>query len=226
MQELIEAGYVYIAKPPLYKLKQGKSERYIEKESELEEILLGDKLEQVRGHRPRRAAQFKLTETRWQRFARLLKQYEGWALGAARRVRPRRRARSSRSRGILDEQVADDRRRCVELLAREGLETASRTRPSSSTEDAERARRARGRDARPASRAPTASAARCSPPTSTASSSASTRSSSSWPARRRSRSRSATTPSEALSFEELRARGARRSPRRASSSSASRASAR
>ena len=45
MQELIEAGYVYIAKPPLYKLKQGRQERYIEKESELEEILLGDKFE-------------------------------------------------------------------------------------------------------------------------------------------------------------------------------------
>ena len=45
MQELIEAGYIYIAKPPLYKLKQGQQERYIEKDSELEEILLGDKLE-------------------------------------------------------------------------------------------------------------------------------------------------------------------------------------
>ena len=45
MQELIEAGYVYIAKPPLYKLKQGRNERYIEKESELEEILLSDKFE-------------------------------------------------------------------------------------------------------------------------------------------------------------------------------------
>src|SRR5439155_19912561 len=43
MQELIEAGYVYIANPPLYKLKQGSRERYVEKESELEEILLSDK---------------------------------------------------------------------------------------------------------------------------------------------------------------------------------------
>src|SRR5262245_45137507 len=45
MQELIEAGYVYIAKPPLYKLKHGRNERYVEKESELEEILLSDKFE-------------------------------------------------------------------------------------------------------------------------------------------------------------------------------------
>ena len=78
MQELIEAGYVYIAKPPLYKLKQGQQERYIEKDSELEEILLGDKLErfEVTDHA---GQQFRLTETRWQRYSRLLKQYEGWA---------------------------------------------------------------------------------------------------------------------------------------------------
>ena len=102
MQELIEAGYIYIAKPPLYKLKQGKQERYIEKESELEEILLGDKLERFEvadraGTRssssPRRAG----SATR-----RLLKQYEGWASRAARRVRPRRRR--------LPRGVADPRR--------------------------------------------------------------------------------------------------------------------
>ncbi|HXB15031.1 MAG TPA: DNA topoisomerase (ATP-hydrolyzing) subunit B [Solirubrobacteraceae bacterium] len=79
MKELIEEGYVYIAKPPLYKLKQGSRERYIEKDSELEEILLTDKWEKITVF-DRYAKQFKLTDTRWQRFTRLLKQYEGWAL--------------------------------------------------------------------------------------------------------------------------------------------------
>jgi DNA gyrase subunit B len=79
MQELIEAGYVYIAKPPLYKLKQGSRERYIERDSELEEILLADKWEKILLF-DRHGTQFKLTETRWQRFSRLLKQYEGWSL--------------------------------------------------------------------------------------------------------------------------------------------------
>jgi len=79
MKELIEEGYVYIAKPPLYKLKQGSRERYIEKDSELEEILLAEKWEKILVF-DRAGKQFKLTDSRWQRFTRLLKQYEGWAL--------------------------------------------------------------------------------------------------------------------------------------------------
>ena len=77
MPELIEAGYVYIAKPPLYKVRNGKQDIYVEKESELEEILLRDKLEQFElvdaNGKPR-----KLTEARWQRFNRRYKEYEGW----------------------------------------------------------------------------------------------------------------------------------------------------
>ncbi|MGH3025212.1 MAG: toprim domain-containing protein, partial [Gaiellaceae bacterium] len=78
MQPLIEAGYVYIAKPPLYRLTRGQKHRYIERDSELEEILLGDKFEkiEVTNHG---GEQFKLTDARWQRFSRLLKQYQGWA---------------------------------------------------------------------------------------------------------------------------------------------------
>jgi DNA gyrase subunit B len=78
MPELIEQGYVYLAKAPLYKMKNGKTDIYIEKESELEEMLLRDKLErmEVRG---RGGEEFKLTHARWLKYGRLLKQYEGWA---------------------------------------------------------------------------------------------------------------------------------------------------
>jgi DNA gyrase subunit B len=78
MQPLIEAGYVYIAKPPLYRLTRGQKHRYLERESELEDILLGDKFEKLEVV-DRSGAQFKLTEARWKRLTRLLKQYEGWA---------------------------------------------------------------------------------------------------------------------------------------------------
>jgi len=78
MKDLIEAGYVYIAKPPLYKIKSGRQDVYIEKESELEEILLRDKLEML-DVTDRDGRAFKLTHARWQKYGRLLKQYEGWA---------------------------------------------------------------------------------------------------------------------------------------------------
>jgi len=40
MRKLVEAGHVYIAQPPLYKLKRGKSERYVQTEDEMNEILI------------------------------------------------------------------------------------------------------------------------------------------------------------------------------------------
>ena len=78
LPDLIEAGYVYLAKAPLYKVKSGQRDIYIEKESELEELVLRDKLEKMEVF-DRSRQQFKLTHARWQKFVRLLKQYEGWA---------------------------------------------------------------------------------------------------------------------------------------------------
>ena len=83
MLELIEAGYVYIATPPLYRVKIGNQQIYVEKEIELEEILLRDKLEKIRVY-DASDKDIKLSKSKWQKLSRLLKQYEGWAhaLGA------------------------------------------------------------------------------------------------------------------------------------------------
>ncbi|MDX1648362.1 MAG: DNA topoisomerase (ATP-hydrolyzing) subunit B [Myxococcota bacterium] len=45
MTPLIERGYIYIAQPPLFKVKRGRSERYVKDEAELERYLLDQALE-------------------------------------------------------------------------------------------------------------------------------------------------------------------------------------
>jgi DNA gyrase subunit B len=77
MPELISAGYVYIAKPPLYRVKQGNQETYLERESELEELLLRDKLEEFE-LTDATGEKRKLTASRWQAYIRRSKEYEGW----------------------------------------------------------------------------------------------------------------------------------------------------
>jgi DNA gyrase subunit B len=77
MPELISQGYVYIAKPPLYRVKQGNQETYLERESELEELLLRDKLEQFELTDASGESR-KLTPSRWQAYIRRSKEYEGW----------------------------------------------------------------------------------------------------------------------------------------------------
>jgi len=47
MPEVIEKGYLYIAQPPLYKVKKGQKERYLKNEQELSEYLLSSALEGV-----------------------------------------------------------------------------------------------------------------------------------------------------------------------------------
>src|SRR4051812_35797179 len=122
MHELIEAGYVYIAKPPLYKLKQGSNERYIEKDNELEDILLADKFEKFNVF-DKHGTQFKLTEARWQRYGRLLKQYEGWA-SALRADHGHDCVNFLEESSLLNEQIVDDGAALTQF-ERKGLEGES-----------------------------------------------------------------------------------------------------
>ncbi len=78
MPELIDAGYVYIAKPPLYRVKQGNQVAYLERDSELEDVLLRDKLEDFQ-LLDANGKKTKLTASRWQAYIRRSKEYEGWA---------------------------------------------------------------------------------------------------------------------------------------------------
>ncbi|MHB9112210.1 MAG: DNA topoisomerase (ATP-hydrolyzing) subunit B [Thermoleophilia bacterium] len=81
MKEMIDAGYVYIAQPPLFRIKQGGQEIYVDKESQLEELLLRDKLEliAVLGNGNGKAGgKTALSQAKYQRFQRLHKEYEGW----------------------------------------------------------------------------------------------------------------------------------------------------
>ncbi|PID66485.1 MAG: DNA topoisomerase (ATP-hydrolyzing) subunit B [Gammaproteobacteria bacterium] len=48
MRELVEAGYVYIAQPPLYRFAKGKQVRYLKDDKELNETILNNAIENAR----------------------------------------------------------------------------------------------------------------------------------------------------------------------------------
>jgi DNA gyrase subunit B len=78
MPELFERGHVYIAVPPLYLARLGNQHTYLEKESQLEELLVRERFGdlEIQG---RDNATVKFTEARYARFARTLMEYVGWA---------------------------------------------------------------------------------------------------------------------------------------------------
>jgi DNA gyrase subunit B len=77
MPELIEQGHVYIAVPPLYKVKIGSQEYYFEKDAQLEELLARERIPNVE-ITSRDGEAVKLTEAKWTRVSSALQQYEGY----------------------------------------------------------------------------------------------------------------------------------------------------
>jgi len=78
MPELVERGHIYIAVPPLYLVRRGNQEIYLEKDSQLEELLVRDRVKDIE-LTDRAGAGAGFTEARYQRFVRALREYEGWA---------------------------------------------------------------------------------------------------------------------------------------------------
>ena len=78
MRELVDAGYVYIAQPPLYRIKIGRNERYVKNDAELEKLLLARSSRRSRSPTAT-ASRARFTETRYTRFAGALREYDGWA---------------------------------------------------------------------------------------------------------------------------------------------------
>src|SRR3989440_2453730 len=77
MPELIEGGHVYIAVPPLYKVKLGNQEFYFEKDAQLEDLLARERIPNVEAT-TRDGESLKLTEAKWNRFVKDLHQYESY----------------------------------------------------------------------------------------------------------------------------------------------------
>ena len=77
MPELFEGRHVYIAVPPLYKVKIGNQEYYFEKDAQLEELLVRDRVGEL-DIRSRDGEGVKMTEARWAKFVNALEKFEGW----------------------------------------------------------------------------------------------------------------------------------------------------
>jgi DNA gyrase subunit B len=78
MPELVERGHVFIAVPPLYRVKLGGREQYVEKESQFEDLLVRERIKNMevtdRSGKPQ-----KLSEAKYGRFTRALHDFEGWS---------------------------------------------------------------------------------------------------------------------------------------------------
>ena len=163
MPELIEAGYVYIAKPPLYKVKSGKQDVYIEKESELEEVLLRDKLESMEVS-DREGREFELHPRALAEVRPPAQAVRGLGLRAAGRVRPRH---DHLPRGVRDPRRGSALARGGDRAA-EGRGPRGRAlRDRAGAPGSDRAGGAGGREEDRHARRPTGSRARCSPRPST-----------------------------------------------------------
>ncbi len=104
MQGLIDAGMVYIAQPPLYRVKVGREQLYVEKEHQLEEFVIDQRLATVAATGSE--GPIALSKELVERLGRILREYEAWAA----RLRAEVGAGAAdlvKDRGLLGSEVTD-----------------------------------------------------------------------------------------------------------------------
>jgi len=76
MPELFEYGHVYIAVPPLYRVKLDGREFYFVKDAQLEELLVRERIANIEVH-DRGGSELKMSETRWKKLSGGLRALDG-----------------------------------------------------------------------------------------------------------------------------------------------------
>jgi DNA gyrase subunit B len=119
MQGLIDAGYVYIAQPPLYKVKAGRSQMYVQTEGELEDFVIGQKIEGIAVTGA--AGPITLDVESFRVISRALREFDGW-FGRLRAEHGAAAVDFLRDRGLIGHGVASLDAFAVTLAAGHGTD--------------------------------------------------------------------------------------------------------
>ena len=113
MKELIERGHLYIAQPPLYKAKHGKSERYLKDEHALDAFLMERAVE---GRKVRLPDGREVEGPRLIRLLETLVHYGKLIEHVVRRGTPRRLAQLLLESEVKDAEIFTNKERLLELI--------------------------------------------------------------------------------------------------------------
>jgi DNA gyrase subunit B len=124
MVEVIERGYLYIAQPPLYRIRMGKEGRYLKDEEEMDRFLMERAMEQVEVEL--RESQTRLGGKKLLDLLNKLSRYDYYLRRLERRGYPREAIKNLMRQGITRSEEFGDQRRIkamVKALQAAGMQT-------------------------------------------------------------------------------------------------------